>query len=537
MTLQLIFTRKKFSLTRTLIIGLDGATFKLLKPWMEEGNLPNLASIARNGVTGKLRSVIPPLSPSAWPAFFTGKEAGKTGIFAFGNASKSHRGMESDSLINFSDVNALSLWRILSDQGCKVGVVNIPVTWPPEPVNGFLITAFFTPPDAKEFTYPSSLKAELDDYQIDIELEKYGGHMPESGVDRQELLREQYRITQNRFRNIVNLIKKYEPDFFCVNFKGLDVVQHFFWHDKAVILNYLQLLDGYIGELRVLMSPCVTFVMSDHGFHARGDIYFHVNSWLEREGYLIRSSQLRGRASASLYTFGVRLVEQFGWIRELIPEKMKRWAVTEQIHDQIDWTATKAHATRWGLYVNEETVGAEEKEALRDELIQRLEGVVDPGTGQKVFQKLWRKEELHAGDYLCHLPDVIFLQSVKYKVNPTLRELIFARRVDSPAQTGSHGADPDGILIVAGARIEKQKEIVGARIVDLAPTVLHIMGVPVADDMDGRVLTELFDPNAELAKRKIAYQSYSLEKKEEIEWSESDEEAVRGRLKGLGYID
>lgn len=524
---------------KILVVGLDGATFKLLKPWMEEGNLPNLAYIAHNGVTGKLRSVIPPLSPSAWPAFYTGKSAGKTGIFAFGNVRKTKHATESDRLINFSDVKAPSLWKILSDQGYKVGVVNIPVTWPPEPVNGFLITAFFTPPGAREFTYPSLLKTELDDYQIDIELEKYGGHMPESGVNREELLKEQYRITQNRFRNIVSLNKKYKPDFFCVNFKGLDVIQHFFWHDKAVILNYLQLIDGYIGELKKLMAPSITFVVSDHGFHSRGDTYFHINSWLEKEAYLVRSSSLKGRGSAGFYTLGVKLVERFGWIRNIIPEKLKRWAITEQIQDQIDWEATKAHSTRWGIYVNrdEMTLSPEKYDSFRDELIEKLERVSDPQSGLKVFRELWKREELYSGPYLEDLPDIIFLQSEKYKVNPTFRDQLFTRRVDSPAQTGSHGADPDGILMVEGEGIAAQREIETAKIIDIAPTILHIMGIPVADDMDGRVLLQLFYSNSEPAKRKISYRTYSLEKKKEIAWSESDEEAVKRRLKGLGYLD
>lgn len=523
-------------MTRVLVVGLDGATFKLLKPWMADGQLPNLAAIACGGASGPLRSVVPPLSPSAWPAFYTGKSAGKTGIFAFGNITAARRGVESDRLINFTDVDALSLWRLLSDGGVKVGVVNIPVTWPPESVNGFLITAFFTPPDAEEFTYPPTLKAELDDYQIDIELERYGGHMPESGVDRQELLQEQNRITQNRFRNIVALIKRHEPEFFCVNFKGVDVVQHFFWHDEAVIRDHLQVLDGYVGRLRALMSPCVTFVISDHGFHPRGDAYFHINDWLAREGYLVRAGGLKSQGSAGLYAIGVGLVERFGWIRNLIPERLKRWAVTEQIQEQIDWRATRAHATRWGITINADLTSFE-YEALRDELIEQLENVEEPESGERIFQGLWKREELHSGPYVDRLPDIIFLQGERFKVNPTFRGQLFAQRVDSPAQTGSHGADPDGILMVEGEGIAPQKTITGAHITDLAPTILHLFGLPVADDMDGRVLSELFDPNAPLAAREVSYQSYAGKKKEDPVWSEKEEEAIRGRLRGLGYID
>jgi predicted AlkP superfamily phosphohydrolase/phosphomutase len=506
---------------------------------MEEGSLPNLASMARNGATGVLRSVIPPLSPSAWPAFYTGKYPGKTGIFAYGNVLKKEHAVESTELVNFSNVDSLTLWRILSIHGYKVGVVNIPVTWPPERVNGFLISSFFTPPDAEEYTYPSSLKEELDDYQIELELPKYGGKIAEKDIDSEELLAEQYRVTKNRMRNVVSLIQNHAPDFFCINFKGVDDVQHFFWHEPAVIKKYLQLIDGYIGELVDLMAPDVTMIMSDHGFHASGDTYFHVNSWLEEAGYLVRSKQLKRQVSGWLFEFGIGLVQRFGWIRNLIPERTKLWAITEQIYDQIDWNATRAHATRWGLYLNEDTVpAASERDSLRERLVHELRDVTDPETGLKVFQNLYRREELYdAGEYLSYLPDIIFLQNERYKINPAFRRMLFAPRVDYPYLTGNHGADPDGVLIVTGTGIDRQKELTGARTVDLAPTVMHIMNVPIPDDLSGRVLTELYVPDSELAARECIYQAYDGESRDLTEWTEEGEIAVFDRLRGLGYVE
>lgn len=525
-------------MAKILVVGFDGATFKLIQPWIDEGSLPNLASMAQEGASGSLYSVIPPLSPSAWPAFYTGKYPSKTGVFAYGSVLKPGHAVETTELINASHVKSPSLWKVLSEHGYRVGVVNVPVTWPPKPVNGFLITDFLTPPDAQDYTYPPSLKDELDDYQITVDVPQHGGQMAEKLMDRDAFLKEQYRTTEKRMQNMVRLIKKYEPHFFCVNFKGVDDIQHFFWSEPAVIKEYLQLVDSYVADLVGLIQPDFVFVMSDHGFHAKVDTYFHLNSWLEQNGYLVRSRQAKGRLTQAFYALGLRLVGRFGWIRNLVPEEMKLWAITEQIHDQIDWSKTKAHATRWGVYLNQDVVSVAEREPLRRELISKLKEATDPSTGLKLFQDLYRREDLYDdGDFMHLLPEIIFHQSESYRVNPTFSGALFSSRVDHPSLEGGHVADPVGILFVTGRGIKKETRVRGAKIVDLAPTILHLMQVPIPHDLSGRVLDELFEPDSEAANRDIDYQIYSDEEKGQSEWTVDGEESVVERLRALGYIE
>lgn len=526
---------KRNSNTKVLVIGLDGGTFKLIKPWVDEGKLPVLGRMLKEGSHGILRSVIPPLSPTAWATFYTGKNAGKTSIFAFGNLIDEEKKVEVDRLINFSDVKEPTLWRILSDSGVKVGVVNIPLTYPPEEVNGFLISCFFTPPSADVYTYPPELKDLLKDYRIDIEFEDSGYFLPEKGINTEKVLKEQYIITKNRVKNSKMLIGKFNPDFFAINFKGVDNLQHLFWHEKGIILEFLQTVEGYILELKETMKPDYTLIMSDHGFHPRGEKYFHLNSWLENERVLIRNQSLVGKSSTGFYSLGVKIVKRFSKVKSLIPEKLKRWVITEQIGIQIDFASSFAYSTRWGIYLNRGLIESEREdfEKFKDELIVKLNGIKDQETGQKIFQEVLKREDIYKGGYIQYIPDIIFLQDEKYKINPVLYDEIIAPRLDSSYQTGSHGADQNGILIINGKDIKRQ-EIENANIIDLAPTILYMIGVPISDDMDGRVLTEIFEHEGH---RKAEYKKYLQKKGKEVQWSKEEEGAIRDRLKALGYID
>ena len=152
---------------RVLVIGIDGATFDLLTPWMEEGFLPNLAALMGSGSHGPLRSTIPPITASAWTSFQTGKNPGKHGLFDF---TQYRPGSYETSYVNASSVLAEPLWQVLSRQGKRVVVINVPVTYPPRPVNGYLISGMLTPSMDVEFTYPPDLYQqmvrEIGDYQI-----------------------------------------------------------------------------------------------------------------------------------------------------------------------------------------------------------------------------------------------------------------------------------------------------------------------------------------------------------------------------------
>ena len=143
---------------KVAVFGLDGITFDLIQPWLDEGRLPNLARLLADGASGRLRSYIPPVSASAWVSFFTGANPGQHGLVDFTYpAPDSYR-------INVSSSHtrtAPALWEIVNQAGGQVGVVSMPMTYPPEPLNGFMLCSFLTPQADSRYTCPDSLKEEL----------------------------------------------------------------------------------------------------------------------------------------------------------------------------------------------------------------------------------------------------------------------------------------------------------------------------------------------------------------------------------------
>ncbi len=143
---------------KVFILGLDGATFDLIDPFIKEGELPNLASIIQEGVRAKLNSTILSHSPPAWTSFATGKNPGKHGILGFTKMSSDSYELK---LVYGSHNKAKTLWETLSEKGKKVIVMNIPMTYPPKPVNGLLVSGLDAPSTSSQFTYPPELREEI----------------------------------------------------------------------------------------------------------------------------------------------------------------------------------------------------------------------------------------------------------------------------------------------------------------------------------------------------------------------------------------
>ena len=143
---------------KVLVIGLDGATFDLLAPWIERGRLPTLARLIEEGVSGTLESTSPPISSAAWASFATGKNPGKHGIVDFVHPEENGYRV---TIVNSKKRGSKALWNLISEAGGQVGVVGVPVTYPPEEVNGFMISGFLAPSSKSDYTYPPSLRQEL----------------------------------------------------------------------------------------------------------------------------------------------------------------------------------------------------------------------------------------------------------------------------------------------------------------------------------------------------------------------------------------
>ncbi len=563
---------------RVLVIGLDGATMRLLQPMIAAGRLPNLARFIETGASGPLRSTIRPESSIAWSSFATGVNAGRHGIFGFvGPIAGSYR----TRLMTAADLHAPPFWVHLADHGVRVGVFNVPlVAYPPKPLppGSFTVGGLMTPGLASDFTWPAELKADLlahvPGYRLDVD---------EAGLSEEQLIAELAELTRLHLAAARYLIESRQPELFVAVFMATDRIQHHLWrhldprHPRydpirsprltpAIHALYDQ-LDAAVGELVALVATgALTLVISDHGFNGCHRA-LAVNAWLAQNGWLTprAGAELRGRSA--------RLI---GWLRRLpglrrlkarLPG-LRQVKLTDAWHpDPTDWIAWEQTAAYFsdagGIRINlqgrepQGTVSPPAYEALRAEISRRLLALRDPETGAAPVAAVYRREELYTGPYADLAPDLI-VEPRRDADDPAENYLLAygappagALFIERLRLSGNH--DLDGILFAAGPGVTTGP-VAGARLWDLAPTLCQALGAPVPTGLDGRMLPELtagnvlsappslrgasFAPKQSQAMEGIASQTPLAMTPESTgaELSSEDEAAVAERLRALGYL-
>ena len=553
--------------SRVFVIALDGATFDVIKPWMQAGNLPNLQSLVQSGVHGDLESTYPPLTGPAWGSFMTGKTPVNHGVLEFFRRAPYGYNQVLNSR---QDVDGRSIWRVLSDAGKKVGVLGVPLIYPPEAVNGFLVTGLLTPrqPDVT-FTYPPELGAELN--------EKLGGYLLQHTEkylqdDPTHLIREEHAILGNLVDAVLYLMRNKPWDFFIMHILGTDVLQHGFWHymdpthpeyesklgDRYgnPIFDFWKQVDKKLGDVLDQLSPDVyVMVMSDHGF---GPVvkYINFNVWLLRTGFLQLKrdawSRLRYLAFRLGYNYATafKIGSRMGIVRQVIKlGRGKQESVQRKMFlslDDVDWSRTQVYSMgNFGqMYVNlkgREPQGCvspgDEYERVLQRLEDELRAMRDPETNETVIAEIWRGPELFKGKYADRAPDLFFFtRGMKYKAMG-LTDFGSNKVFDDLYGTHAHHR-MNGLFILRGPGVRQGERIEGARLVDLAPTIYTLMGVPIPQDLDGQVLCQVFAPGYEI----IPYYESSpvahiVRPDVEQVYSPEEEAAVAEQLRNLGYVD
>lgn len=547
---------------RVLVIGLDGGTLDLIEPWAQEGHLPTMAHLIKNGVVGRLRSTVPTISPPAWTSFMTGKNPGKHGIFDFVHRAPNSYRLES---VRLGQRRARSIFGILSDAGKRVGVINVPLTFPPEDVNGFMIAGLGAP-DSSIYAYPPELWQALKrrGYRVNKRIYFRPGQ-------EEAFLDDLVTLSQERVQVALEQLAAERWDLFMLVFRNVDEVQGFMWRymDKThplydpqdaekhgdAILSYLKRVDGWIGELTEAMGDDATvMVMSDHG---EGPLYkdVYLNNWLKEQGWLVLKKQPRFSLSTLFKRLGVTretMDELIGWsnvnrLKKILPRRVWQNAPTRYptLDQSVDWSRTKAYSFGYigQIYVNlrgREPEGIVEPGAERDRLVaeikSRLGELCDPEDGKPVVDAALASEEIYQGPYVDNAPDInVIMRDLSY-ITHIGREL-GSEQIFQPVSTHESATHRlHGMMILHGADIRSGESVDQARIIDLAPTILHTMGLPVPTDMDGRVLTEAFTP-AFAASHPVTWcEPESGSQAQAYPWSEEEERELQERLKGLGYI-
>ncbi|MDP8235751.1 MAG: alkaline phosphatase family protein, partial [Candidatus Erginobacter occultus] len=250
---------------KVLLIGLDGADPDFVEAHKSE--LPFLSRLMREGVSGRLASTIPPITGPAWSSAMSGMNPGRTGVIGF----QDNPGDRKSRLVHSQSVAVPRIWDVLSQQQRRVGVVAVPMTYPPQPVNGFMISGFLTPVTARRFTYPESLRAELPpDYRTSLDFNK-------NEAPPEYFLQRLYSFSRVQFQAIEQLIQNRDWDFFTFVISQTDWVQHIFFdrpNGSDIILRYFQYVDGYLDTLEKKLPPgAIVCVISDHGFGKKTDFH------------------------------------------------------------------------------------------------------------------------------------------------------------------------------------------------------------------------------------------------------------------------
>lgn len=545
---------------KQIVIGLDGATFDVLDRYMDGGDMPNLKKMCSGGARGELRSSIPPVTGPSWVSFLTGKNPGKHGIFDFVRAGK---GEIKRHPVNFRHIRSKTVLALANEAGKKVGIVNMPLTYPPPEIDGFVITGLLTPGDVDNVCHPAGLMNEVKEktgpYVMDIFWQFYG-------EDAERFLDDMLKCTEQRIKAFEYLMKEKEWDLFIGVFIGSDRIQHYLWKyihpenpssltekEKVLVSKiraYYRMVDGFMGSVMEEYGDSNVIMVSDHGF---GPLIkkIYVNQWLKEKGFL---SMSEGKRKLHLLARGgilklkkvLRKLDKYRLRDKLLPFARRGGRIVAYDFLQvIDWEKTQAYSasnTEQGIYLNlkgREPGGiiepGEHYEKMRGELIEALKGLRDPGTGEAVITHIYKKEELYTGPYLEDSPDIIFFaKGGAYLADVQLKGHVFE---DANWVTGWGTHRMEGIFIGAGPDIKPGTALNGSEIIDLAPTMLRLMGIPIPKDMDGKVL-DILDERFK-ASHGVAYSDESgavVDGGADAILSEDDENEVAKKLKGLGYL-
>jgi predicted AlkP superfamily phosphohydrolase/phosphomutase len=524
-------------MARFLLIGLDGLEPSLAERWMDEGRLPHLAELRDTGSYLRCASVNPPVTYPAWTTCVTGANPGRHGIFDFTEMTRGAYGLR---FVNSSDRRAPALWNVLSAAGKRVGVLGVPGTYPPEKVNGFMVSGFDSPVATsvdRSFVYPAELYESVKDWRFaDFQESDIGPGWHDMALAR---LLEKIAVKESI---AADLLKREPWDFFMVVFGESDTVSHHFWlfHDPAsprhqsghetAIRQVYERLDYAVGKLIEAAGDGVTVgICSDHGFGGAGTGVVHLNNWLAENGYL-RYTPAR---ESLLKRLAMRYAPQR--LRGALFRSFQGLATRAEGHSRfagINWEHTTAFSEELNYFPSirinlrgreaRGQVAPEDYDSFCEELCARFE------TWEPI-RKAWRRDQLYDGPCVDRAPDIIVELALeagyshsclRSRGGPPFRRIESGEYLGGKERGMNGNHRPTGVLFLSKPTVSG-----AARLEDIAPTILAEMGVP-APPMDG---TSLLDPPREGDPWEAKAESHA--------YTPEQNALVEQRLRDLGYFE
>lgn len=485
-------------MARTVLIGLDGGTFRIFDALMARGVMPFLAGFVRNGVRADLLSTANPLTPPAWTSLMTGRTPGHHGIFDFLRVEEKNDDLFF-TLHDFRDIRCETIWSVASRAGRRVTVLNFPLTAPPEPIRGAIVPGLVSWKHLRRNTHPSTLFETLKtlpgfdakemSWDFDLETRAVKAVPPEEYAD---WIRFHIRRERQWFSIVRHMMEKEPSDLTAILFDGTDKLQHLCWRFldpesfpaapsewersiQELCLDYFRQLDRFLAEIARMAGPeARLFMASDHGFGPTVRV-FRVNAWLRQQGFL------------AWRTFDPSDAEA----RARVEQRLKSDVAFVDLNTTTAYARTSA-SNGIAIRVAREGrpgVPLAEYAAFRERLTRLLLDVREPDTGEKVVVRATPREEAFPGPLSGRAPDLTLSLADGGFVSIGDKEPVVQRR---PEVAGTHR--PEGIFIAGGPGIAKGAALAPRAIVDVASTLLYSLGVPIPEDLEGRLPLEAFEP-------------------------------------------
>jgi predicted AlkP superfamily phosphohydrolase/phosphomutase len=488
---------------RVLLFGVDGLAFRILEPMMQAGYLPNFQALAHDGAKAVLESRYPPCSPPAWMSLVTGVKPAKHGVYDFWEYDAQGK----DHLVT-GRKGGRAIWNVLSDHGKRVLVVNVPLTYPPEPINGIFVSGFPGASEKGDFTYPRAFREELfarvPGYRVDVDLfaVRRGDRTSADEV---------VNVTENRIALMRYLLREKEWDFAFVVHRLADYLQHSRWPEVTGMappeLRYYQLLDEALGEAREAIGPDgYLFVVSDHGFQGTRAT-FAINEYLYRHGWLYseRNHHYGFHLAKSIAKSALRHVGLLDTVRRAKRQVEARieeaGAAEPRVIQRLVPYLTREEELAAGVSVPSWTGAGGGYAALTitrplstQQLIELRAGLLavrDPSTDQPLLDAIYSSDVFGTGPYAPETECLLLLPSDGNTFTPVLGKPQLWDYV--PRAHGTH--HKDGVFYACGPSIRAGMDGptgVPFEVCDVMPTVLRAMGLPIPEGVDGRVLEEIF---------------------------------------------